>query len=149
MMRAVLALVMALTAGSALADTRNLPVLAVTLYPGDAIDAQSVVFKAFTGNATIWKNYVTDRDSLSGMHAKHTLVAGAPIALTAIKLPDLVKRGVETRAVFSGAGLEITSLLMPLESGTAGDIIQARNPDSGLSLRATVMPDGSLRVGEP
>lgn len=131
------------------ADTRNLPVPAVTLYPGDAIDPQALTTKPFTGNAAIWQNYAADRDQLLGMHAKHTLIAGAPIALSAIKPADLVRRGVDAQATFSSGVLEIVSAVTPLESGAAGDVIQVRNPDSGLTLRATVMPDGTLRVGMP
>ena len=139
----------ALCCGNALADTRSLPVPSVTLYPGDAISAENLVLKSFNGNESIWRNYVLSSIALEGKFARRTLVAGSPIALTGIKDQEVVTRGVAAKAIFQSGGLEITALLMPLASGTAGDVIEARNLDSGLTLRVTVMADGNLLVGPP
>ena len=141
--------VAALLCGSALADTRRLPVPSVTLYPGDAIGAEAVVMKAFNGNESIWRNYALETTALEGKFARRTLVAGSPIALAAIKDREVVKRGVAAKAIFQSGGLEITAQLMPLESGANGDVIAVRNLESGLTLRATVLADGSLLVGSP
>lgn len=133
----------------AVAETRSLPVPSVTLYPGDTITAQNIGLKNFNGSQSIWRNYVLEQAALEGKLARRTLIAGAPIALAAIKDEDVVKRGIATRAVFRAGGLEITALLMPLASGASGEVIEARNMESGLTISATAMADGSLLVGPP
>lgn len=148
-MRLGIAIVALFLCGGAAADTRNLPVPNVTLYPGDAINTQGLSLKVFSGNPSIWANYVLDAEALAGKEARRTLVAGQPIALAAIKTPDVVKRGVATRAVLRSGGLEITTLLTPLASGAAGEVVEARNIESGITVPATVMADGSLLVSTP
>ena len=129
------------------ADTRALPVPTVTLYPGDAIVPQVIVSKMFTGDAAGWTSYVVSLDQLQDKYARRTLVAGQPIAVGAVKGHDAVQRGVAAPAIYQSEGLTISTMLMPLQSGTAGDLIQARNVESGVVVRALVSADGSLIVG--
>lgn len=129
------------------ADLRPLPVPSLTLYPGDRISAEAMIDKVFTVNAANLQSYVIDIRQLEGKYAKRTLVAGQPIALTSIKERDAVQKGVAAPAVFETGGLVITTVLMPLESGAAGALIQARNIESGLTVQARVGGDGRLIVG--
>ncbi len=137
----------AFAAAPALADLRPLPVPSLTLYPGDRISAETVIDKVFSVNAANLQSYVIDIRQLEGKYAKRTLVAGQPIALTSIKERDAVQKGVAAQAVFETGGLVITTVLMPLESGAAGALIQARNIESGLTVQARVSGDGRLIVG--
>lgn len=138
-----------LSLATARAESRNLPVPAATLYPGDAIELQSLQYKAFNGPAPIWRNYALDANALAGKFAKRTLVAGRPIALADIRTPDLVKRGGMVRSTFTSGGLQIATSLMPLQDGAAGDSIEARNMETGVTIHATVSSDGTLVIAAP
>jgi flagella basal body P-ring formation protein FlgA len=131
----------------ACAEVRNLPVLTVTLYPGDAISPSLLAEKRFTGNARVFSGFVQQAREIDGKFARRTIVAGLPIAQAAIKDRDVVFQGTATTAVLNMAGMVISTTLVPLESGAAGQSIRARNPDSGLTVTAIAQGDGTLRVG--
>jgi flagella basal body P-ring formation protein FlgA len=48
--------------------------------------------------------------------------------------------------IYRTDGLTITSSAMALQNGSIGDLVSARNLDSGLVVRGTVQPDGTVRV---
>ena len=73
-------------------------------------------------------------------------VAGKPIALSALKQPDAVTRGKPARAHFRAGGLEISTLLVPLDDAAAGETVSARNPQSGVIIEALVLESGELMV---
>lgn len=129
------------------AEVRNLPVLTVTLYPGDAISPSHLAEKRFTGNAKVFSGYVQLAREVDGKYARRTIVAGLPIAKAAIKDRDVVFQGNATTAVLAMHGMVISTTLLPLESGAAGQAVRARNPDSGLTVTAIAQEDGTLRVG--
>lgn len=131
----------------ACAEVRSLPVLTVTLYPGDAISPSLLAEKRFTGNARVFTGFVQLPREIDGKFARRTIVAGLPIARTAIKDRDVVFQGTAALAVLDMRGMVISTTLVPLESGAAGQAIRARNPDSGLTVTAIAQDDGTLRVG--
>ena len=131
----------------AAAELRSLPVPALTLYPGDRISPDVMAGKVFSVNAANLQSYVIELRQLDGKYARRTLVAGQPIALASIKERDAVQKGITAPAIYQSGGLVITTVLMPLESGAAGQLIQARNTESGLIVQARVGEDGSLIVG--
>jgi flagella basal body P-ring formation protein FlgA len=130
----------------AVAELRNLPVLTVTLYPGDAIAGTLLREKRFTGSARVFAGFVQEAREIEGKFARRTIVAGTPIARAAIKDRDVVYQGVPVAAVLELKGLSITTTLLPLESGAVGQKIRARNLDSGLTVTAFAAEDGTLRV---
>jgi flagellar basal body P-ring formation protein FlgA len=131
----------------AVAELRPLPVPTLTLYPGDRISPDVMAGKVFSVNAASLQSYVVELRQLDGKYARRTLVAGQPIALASIKDRDAVQKGIAASAIYQSGGLVIKTVLMPLESGSAGALIQARNTDSGLIVQARVREDGSLLVG--
>ncbi|MBI2720112.1 MAG: flagellar basal body P-ring formation protein FlgA [Rhizobiales bacterium] len=135
-------------ASPAFADTRLLPVPLVTLYPGDALGNTQIAEKSFTADPSAWANYVLDRGGLAGKVARRTLVAGQPIAISSLKERDAVERGRPIAAIYRSAGFTVSTILMPLQSGRPGEVIQARNTDSGVTIYARVQADGSLLVEE-
>lgn len=121
------------------------PVAKRTIYPGDIIAEDMIAFKP----AEQMKGagaYATDADSLIGKAARRTLLAGQPIPKAAIREPYVVFQGKTVPLVFESGSVTITGLAQALESGGAGDMISARNPDSGVVIRGTVQPDGTLRA---
>jgi flagellar basal body P-ring formation protein FlgA len=134
-------------AASAVADTRGIPVPATVVYAGDQIVQGMLVDKQFTVPDAAVKNYVLLRRQVEGLYAKRTLLPGQPIPLAYLKLKDSVVQGVLTRATFEKNGLVISTYLIPLQSGIEGELIDARNPEYGRTIKALVKADGSLQVG--
>ncbi len=119
----------------------------VTIYPGDVITEGQVVERPFAPGTTGKLPVVQQRALVVGKVARRTLLPGKPIPLQGVKNPDVVSRGGAVIAMFKAGGLTITSTVTPLRSGQVGDVIEARNTDSGQIIRGVVQADGTLRVG--
>jgi flagella basal body P-ring formation protein FlgA len=90
--------------------------------------------------------FVTDSESLIGKTARRTLLPGQPIPKVAIREAYVVFQGKTVQVIFHSGTVTITGIALALESGGAGEMINARNPDSGIIIRGVVQPDGSLRA---
>lgn len=143
---AVLAFAIAGLAGAPATADEMLPVPVVTIYPGNRITAQMLAEQAFASGTSDRGLYIVDAGSAVGKVARRTLLPGRVIAANAIAEPDLINRGVVTKAVFEFSGISIATQVMPLQSGALGAFVQARNIDSGLVISGTVQADGTLRV---
>jgi flagellar basal body P-ring formation protein FlgA len=122
-----------------------MPVLKLTVYPGDVITADMIEMKPATapqGRAA----FVTDSQTLAGKTSLRTLLPGYPIPRTAIREPYVVVRGKTVPVVFQSGTITITGVAQALESGSAGEMVSARNPDSGVVIRGVIQPDGTLRA---
>lgn len=131
------------------AEIRSLPVPTLTIYPGETITSAMLTEKKFSGPAQSLNAAIASRDAIIGMTAKRTLLPGRFIPTNAVKPADSVKQGALTAAVFKSAGLTISTYAVALRSGVEGDVIEARNPDTGVTLRAMVQADGTLLVSGP
>lgn len=136
-----------LAPAAAFADMRDIPVPAAVVYAGDQIVQGMLVDKQFSVPDAAAKNYVLLRRQVEGLYAKRTLLPGKPIPLAYVKLKDSVVQGVLTKATFEMNGLVISTFLIPLQSGVEGELIDARNPEYGRTIKALVKSDGSLQVG--
>ncbi len=136
-----------LSAGAAFAADGDamLPVLKHAVYPGDIIAADMVDLKP---SAPIQgaSAFATDSQSVIGKTARRTLLPGQPIPKAAIREPYIVFQGKTVPVVFQSGTITITGVAQALESGSAGDIVSARNPDSGVVIRGVVQSDGALRA---
>jgi len=140
----------ALAGGCARADDSSaeiLPVPAITIYPGDIIGDEMLADQSFPAGTGASAAIVANRHALVGKVARRTLLPGKPIGANAIAEPDLVKRGNIIHAYLNEDGLSITTLVLPLQSGGLGAVIQCRNVDSGRVIMGTVQADGSVRIG--
>jgi flagella basal body P-ring formation protein FlgA len=124
-----------------------LPVPAATIYPGDHISADMLTEKQFYVQAGRPHAFVEDPAPVIGKVARRTLVAGKPIPNNAFAEPHLLTRGVATEALFKSGGLTISALVVPLQNGSLGAVVQARNVDSGQIISGIVQEDGTLLVG--
>ena len=79
--------------------------------------------------------------------ARRTLLPGQPVQVNAIRDPYLVNQGKASLVVFENGGLTITTQAIALENGGAGDVVNLRNPDSGVMIQGTVERDGTVRLG--
>ena len=119
----------------------------VTIYPGDVVGDEQLVERVFAPGTFGKFPIAQDRSMLVGKVARRTLLPGKPIPLNGVKDPDVVSRGGSVLAIYKSGGLTISSVVQPLRGGGVGDIIEARNTDSGKIIRGAIQPDGTLRVG--
>jgi flagella basal body P-ring formation protein FlgA len=124
-----------------------LPVPRGTIYPGDAIDAEALSERLFVARTVARGTVFEGREALLGKVARRTLLPGQPIPVNAIREPFAVSQGKPAQLVFKAEGLTITSAAIALQNGSIGDVVTARNVDSGTIVRGTVQADGTLRVG--
>ncbi len=140
-------LVMALTGSQAAAEIRDLPVPAVTIYPNDIISGTLLVERRFRVTSTSLVGFATSRAGIVGKQTRRRLSAGKPIPLSALGTPLAVRRGATVSASYFEQGFSISTLLVALQDGSVGDVIDARNTSSGTLVRALVQSDGSVVVG--
>lgn len=129
-------------------STVTLPVPSVTIYPGDAISDGQLTELAFTTYEPI-SGVFEDRSALMGKVARRTLLPGKPITVNAVREPHAVTLGTTVLAVYRSGSLTITSRVQPLRAGGVGDMVEARNVDSGKIISGLVQADGTLRIGSP
>src|SRR5882724_931424 len=123
----------------------TLPVPTITIYPGDVIGNDMLADVAFPAGTGANSAILAERPMIVGKVAKRTLLPGKPITANAVAEPDLVKRGSIVRAFLEEGGLSMATLVLPLQSGALGAIIQCRNVDSGRVIMGMVQADGSIR----
>lgn len=119
----------------------------VTIYPGDIIADAQIIDRDFPMGATGKIPIAEERSMVVGKVARRTLLPGKPIPLMGVRDPDTIARGGTVIAMYKAGGLTITSIVTPLRAGQVGDVIEARNIDSGQVIRGVVQADGTLRVG--
>jgi len=122
----------------------RLPVPNVTLYPGDLLSEELLASRRFKTSATKRAPVALEAEQVIGKVARRTLLRGKPIALHALREPYLVKKGNPVKIVYAVGGLIITTYATSLKSGALGDLIQARNSDSGKIITGVIGRDGSL-----
>ncbi len=143
----ILSAMLVLGAAAARAEDVIVAVPSVTIYPGDVVGDEQLVERAFAPGTLGKFAIAQDRSMLVGKVARRTLLPGKPIPLNGVKDPDVVTRGGSVLAVYKSGGLTISSVVQPLRAGGVGDIIEARNTDSGKIIRGAIQADGTLRVG--
>lgn len=147
MLRSIILVVALAGAPVAGAAEIELVVPNVTIYPGDVIGEGQIIERAFPEGTTGKFAVVEERAMVVGKIARRTLLPGKPIPVNGVKDPDVIVRGGTVIAMFKAGGLTITSTVTPLRAGQVGDLIEARNNDSGQIIRGVVQADGTIRVG--
>jgi flagella basal body P-ring formation protein FlgA len=129
------------------AEDVQVPVPRAVIYPGMVISEGMLVDRPMPAAATA--GLITDRAELIGKISRNTLLPSQPIGPNAVREEALVKQGKPVQVVFEAPGLRISTTAMTLQSGMAGDLITVRNTESGTTIKGTVQPDGTIRVGPP
>ncbi|HVY43149.1 MAG TPA: flagellar basal body P-ring formation chaperone FlgA [Hyphomicrobiaceae bacterium] len=123
-----------------------LPVPRTTIYPGETIDGDSLADMLFVARTVARGTVFESRDAIAGKVARRTLLPGKPVPINAVRDPYAVNQGKPAQLVFKSEGLTITGVGIALQNGSVGDVISARNIDSGITVKGTVQADGTLRV---
>ena len=124
-----------------------LPVPAVTIYPGQVIDASMLRTRPWPKDRAV--GFVDDARAIIGRMAVRTLVRNRPIPAAALSAPYVVRKGKTVRLIFREGGLEITALATALEDAAAGRLVAVRNVDSGRTVYGIAQPDGTVLVKKP
>lgn len=143
-----LSLLSAASARAGEADDIALPVPTVTIYPGDVIEGDKISDRLFIARTVARGSVVESRNAVVGRVARRTLLPRQPIPVNAMRDQYAIAQGKPALLVFQAGGLTITSTAVALQNGGVGDFISARNADSGIVIKGTVQPDGTIRVGE-
>ena len=120
---------------------------ATIIYPGQEIDPGQVHVVDVT-NPDLIEGYARSVEEVQGMVTTRTLIPGRTIMLSALRKPYTVKRGDKALLIYDNGGLRITASGTPLADANTGDLIRARNTDSGVIISGTVMADGTILVAQ-
>lgn len=132
------------TPSAALAEGLGFAVVPTQIiYPGESIDAKRLEMVEVT-NPNLMAGYARDVSEVTGLITTRTLLPGRTITVSVLRQPYAVKRGDKVLLVFDNGGLRITASGTPLADAVVGDLIQARNTDTGVIISGTVLADGSI-----
>jgi flagella basal body P-ring formation protein FlgA len=86
---------------------------------------------------------------LVGKVSRQTLLPNQPVPASSMRDPFAVQQGQPAVVYFQAGALVISATAVPLQAGSAGQVISLRNNDSGTTIRGVVQADGTVRVGMP
>ncbi|MBB3649486.1 flagella basal body P-ring formation protein FlgA [Rhizobium leguminosarum] len=115
------------------------------IYPGDTLSASQLQEVEVT-NPNLSGDFAKTISQVEGLVSKRTLLPGRTISVSGLREPYTVTRGSSIRLVFSLGAMTISAAGSPLEDGATGQLIRARNMDSGVIVSGTVLADGTVHV---
>lgn len=116
------------------------------VYPGDVIAPEALDLVPLRRKLRDPGSIIYRSEDLVGKVAKRTLLPGRLVPVGAAREAWLVERGSTVQVQFQHGPLEITVAGVPLEPGSAGDVIRLRNVDTGVIFTGMVMADGTVRI---
>ncbi len=134
-----------LTTMATAADTALIPKRVI--YPGETIDAGSLSEVPLRNPARVTTEIAYVAEDIEGKVAKRTLLPGRFIPLSSLREAYVVEAGSPVEVNFAHNGLHITTMAIPLQPGSIGDMIRVRNADSGTVFSGIVLANGTVRVG--
>jgi flagella basal body P-ring formation protein FlgA len=118
------------------------------IYPGDMITANALVERKLLvapDNPPVFGERAED---LMGKVARRTLLPNELVPDTAVHAQDLVKQGRTYKLTYNSEFVSIVGVAVPLQSGSVGEIINVRNPETGIIIKARIRPDLTLAVDD-
>lgn len=116
------------------------------IYPGETIGTDAIQEVPLRRQVRNIAALAVDWSQLEGKVARRTLLPGRMIPVSSVRDAWLVEPGAPVQVRFVHGGLEISVAGVPLQHGSAGDMIKVRNMDSGTVFTGIVMADGSIMV---
>lgn len=117
------------------------------VYPGETLSPDMLREVTLRPGFRATMPYVSSENDLDGKIARRTLLPGRLIAPNSVRDAYLVQAGQPVQVIFTQGALRISATVVPLEPGSAGDMVKVRNLDSGTVITGIVMADGTIRVG--
>jgi flagella basal body P-ring formation protein FlgA len=118
------------------------------IYPGDRLTDATLIERQLLvtpGNPPVFGERAQD---LLGKVARRTLLPGELIPEMAVRAEDLIKQGRTYKLTYNTRFLSIIGVGVPLQSGAIGEVVNVRNPETGVIIKARVEPDQSLAVDD-
>lgn len=117
------------------------------LLPGDMLRAQDIEASEPQRDHPY---YIDAERDIVGLEVKRRLRANAPIADRYVGERDLVRASQPVRVFWKSNGVTLEMEGRALESGGEGDEVRIHNPESGRTIRARVVAEGTAEVrGRP
>jgi flagella basal body P-ring formation protein FlgA len=117
------------------------------VYPGETVATDAIEEVPFVRTGRISQPIVMRRGEIEGKVARRTILPGRLVPSGALREPYLVEAGAPVVVLYVQGALTISATAVPLQPGSAGDMVRLRNVDSGKIFTGTVMADGTVRVG--
>lgn len=122
-------------------SVREIPVLARSLSAGETIAAHDVIWTDMA-ERRINRTMVTEISQLEGKEAVRPMREGAPIRISDVRAPVLVKRGSIVTIVISFSGMSLSATGKAMQDGARGDTIRLVNLSTSRTVEAEVIgPD--------
>jgi len=128
---------------------RSLPVPVETIYPGQAITADQLTARRFQTTAQSINGIALEESQIIGKETRRRLVAGQPVSLASLTAPLAIRRGATVVASYTEDGFSISTPVMALRDGSAGEVIEARATATGAIVKVQVEANGALSVVGP
>ena len=124
----------------------QIPVAAVTIYPGEVIGPAMVRMRPVPRRYYERGGFVREARRIVGRMAGRTLVRGRPIPPNALREPYAVRRGKAVWVIYRSGALSISALGTALDSASAGEMVGVRNVDTGRIVYGMARKDGTVMV---
>ncbi len=124
----------------------EIPVAAVTIYPGEVITPAMVRMRKVPRRYFALGGFLRERGQIVGKMARRTLVRGRPFAPNALQEPYAVRAGKAVRVIVRSGGLFISALGTALDSAVAGEVVAVRNVDTGRTVYGVARKGGIVIV---
>lgn len=121
------------------------PTLTQNIKRGVIITEQDITY-THVPNQRINSNTALSAEELIGLAPRRHLTAGRLISRDQLEAPQLIKRGAAIQMLYSTPFMEIKAMGEALEKGAKGQIIRARNIESGLTVRGVVESENQIRI---
>jgi flagellar basal body P-ring formation protein FlgA len=118
------------------------------IYPGDRITDGTLIERQLLVSPDNPPVFGEHEEDLVGKFARRTLLPGELIPDTAVRSQDVVKQGRTYKLTYDSQYVSIVGVGVPMQSGSAGEIINVRNPETGIIIKARIEPDQSLTVSD-
>ena len=128
------------------AGSGEIPVAAVTIYPGEVITPAMVRMRKVPRRYLARGGFLLRVRRIVGKMARRTLVRGRPFAPNALQEPYAVRAGKAVRVVVRSGGLFISALGTALDSAVAGEVVAVRNVDTGRTVYGVARKGGIVIV---
>lgn len=142
----ILIAVLALLVSGIAAAQETVAVPTRVIYPGQEIGADALEIVPLRRHLPNPSIYALDLDQFAGKVARNTLLPGRMVFNAALRDAYVVEAGKPVEMRFVHGPLTISATGVPLQPGSAGDIVRIRNLDSGQVVSGVVMADGTVRV---
>lgn len=115
------------------------------IYPGQKI-SREMVREVDVINPNLRPGYAKIIAEVDGFVTRKTLLPGRVIPVSALREAYLIERGKKVALVFSNNKIVINAQGVALQNGGLGEVIKARNLDSGIIVSGIIMQNGTLRA---